>query len=209
MITQWSNGEVMLIVRSERWMDAKTAAYRWYARLPKDPKAAERPLLYQELPERPWRELLADPSDTHVLNVRWKGSAPNQELVVVEYARSKAVEILFIINGEDVPVVADCARPLSEAKHLALDISRNTSRPFDAWEVRDECGLLVDGSTTPDALSLPDHARLFVTLNVGAGGEAISEDTYATYARVTYARVIDSDGDGPPEPELREVADEK
>jgi hypothetical protein len=75
--------------------------------------------------------------------------------------------VLFIVNGEDVPVQADPDLPLALAKRRALTLSRNTGRPDQDWELRHETGVLVDEEA---ASSTVDGRRLFLTLRVGAGG---------------------------------------
>lgn len=78
--------------------------------------------------------------------------------------------LIFIINGQDFLVQANFRAPLKVAVHRALRESGNTARPVDEWEVRDIKGVLLDTQRSPDELGLHDRARLFLSLQVGAGG---------------------------------------
>lgn len=86
------------------------------------------------------------------------------------------IPLLFIINGEDVPMVASLEETLSEARDEALRASKNTGRRLEEWEVRKETGELADLTHPIGELELRRHELLFVTLRVGAGG-----DTLQTY----------------------------
>ncbi len=78
--------------------------------------------------------------------------------------------LIFIINGQDFPVRANFNAPLKVAAERALRESGNTARPADEWEVRDIKGVLLDTQRSPRQLGLHDRARLFLSLQVGAGG---------------------------------------
>lgn len=78
--------------------------------------------------------------------------------------------LIFIINGQDFLVRADFRAPLKVAVQHALIESGNTARPVDEWEVRDIKGVLLDTQRSPGELGLHDRARLFLSLQVGAGG---------------------------------------
>jgi hypothetical protein len=80
------------------------------------------------------------------------------------------VRLIFIINGQDYPVEADAAVPLASAVQEALVESGNTARPPSEWEVRDIKGVLLPQSRTPKELNLHSGTRLFLSLQVGAGG---------------------------------------
>ena len=78
--------------------------------------------------------------------------------------------IVFIVNGEDVPVEASVHAPLLAARNKALADSHNTGRPPEEWEIRDERGELLPPDRKVEAFNFADRVRLFLTLRVGAGG---------------------------------------
>ena len=80
------------------------------------------------------------------------------------------ITIIFIVNGEDVPVDASVHAPLLAARNKALADSHNTGRPPEEWEVRDERGVLLPPEQKVETFNFPDRVRLFLTLRVGAGG---------------------------------------
>ena len=80
------------------------------------------------------------------------------------------VSLIFIINGEPLPVETNANAPLRAAVAKALSESGNTGRPPDEWEVRDSGGVLLDKNRSIDDLELKNGARLFLSLRVGAGG---------------------------------------
>lgn len=84
---------------------------------------------------------------------------------------NEKITIIFIVNGEDVPVNADVHAPLADARNKALADSHNTGRPPEEWEVRDERGVRLQPDQKVKAFSFPDRARLFLTLQIGVGGE--------------------------------------
>jgi Protein of Unknown function (DUF2604) len=83
------------------------------------------------------------------------------------------IQLIFIINGQSFPVEANSRAPLLEAVRRALHESGNTGRPADEWEVRDVQGVLLPKNRTPQELNLQNGARLFLSLQVGAGGVAL------------------------------------
>lgn len=78
--------------------------------------------------------------------------------------------LVFIINGQDFKITADPNAPLGLAVAQALRESGNTGRPPEEWEVRDVEGVLLEQRRTPTELRLRGGARLFLSLQVGAGG---------------------------------------
>jgi hypothetical protein len=80
------------------------------------------------------------------------------------------VRLIFIINGQDVSIETDATAPLAAAVQEALIKSGNTSRPPNEWEVRDIKGVLLPQNRTPRELDLHSGTRLFLSLQVGAGG---------------------------------------
>jgi len=79
--------------------------------------------------------------------------------------------LIFIVNGEDVPVEANETSPIDTAKDKALAVSHNTGRPPNEWEIRNERGALLDPNTPVSDLDLINGSHLFLTLQVGFGGE--------------------------------------
>lgn len=84
--------------------------------------------------------------------------------------KDRYVHLIFVINGQSFPVKADRNEPLLNAVRNALIESGNTGRPPDEWEVRDIQGVLLPQTRTPQELGLKNGARLFLNLQVGAGG---------------------------------------
>jgi hypothetical protein len=80
------------------------------------------------------------------------------------------IELIFVVNGEDVPLRLNVKEPLEAARNKALADSGNTGRPPDEWEVRTEAGLLLEPKTKLESLSLQAGTRLFLSLAVGGGG---------------------------------------
>lgn len=80
------------------------------------------------------------------------------------------MHIIFIVNGENVPVEADINSPLAEARNKALAASYNTGRPPDEWGIRDERGVLLSPDAKVESYGFKEAVRLFLTLGTGAGG---------------------------------------
>ena len=80
------------------------------------------------------------------------------------------MRLTFIINGEDTLVEADQDAPIEGARDWALVASRNTGRPPETWDVRSRRGEMLNPAAAPAALGLVDGDRLFLVLQVGAGG---------------------------------------
>jgi hypothetical protein len=83
----------------------------------------------------------------------------------------RRISLVFIINGQPLPIETNANAPLRSAVQRALSESGNTGRPADEWEVRDANGILLETSRKVSDLDLSDGTRLFVSLRVGAGGE--------------------------------------
>jgi hypothetical protein len=83
----------------------------------------------------------------------------------------RRITLIFIINGENFPVEADIHALLVVAVERALVLSGNTGRrdPRE-WEVRDSGGVLLEVDRSIKDLGLKDGDRLFLSLQVGAGG---------------------------------------
>lgn len=80
------------------------------------------------------------------------------------------IRLTFIINGQDFVIEANIHAPLKAAVQHALAESGNTGRDPDEWEVRDVSGVLLEKDRTLKDLGLHSGARLFLSLQVGAGG---------------------------------------
>jgi hypothetical protein len=85
--------------------------------------------------------------------------------------------LVFIVNGEETPVQIPDSLSLRTAVEWALDDANviNGDRPFSAWEVRHNSGQLVgngDISLPVSEYGLAHRAWLFITLAIGAGGNA-------------------------------------
>ncbi len=82
------------------------------------------------------------------------------------------ITLVFIINGQDTPIEANVETPLAVAVEHALKKSGNTGREAEEWEVRDVNGVLLEKGRKIKDLGLKNGARLFLSLRVGAGGDA-------------------------------------
>ena len=80
------------------------------------------------------------------------------------------LEIVFIVNGETVPVPANMHEPLRAAMQKALEESHNTGRPPADWEIRDAQGTFLDRDRKLGDYQFPTGVRLFLNLQVAAGG---------------------------------------
>jgi hypothetical protein len=81
------------------------------------------------------------------------------------------IQLVYVVNGEDVPVDANVNAPLAVAAEHALRDSQNLgSRPLDQWEVRDAKGVLLEMTRKVGDLGLQGGSRLFLSLRAGAGG---------------------------------------
>lgn len=84
------------------------------------------------------------------------------------------LDLVFVVNGEDVPISANVNAPLAVAAEHALKESHNLgSRSLDQWEVRDAKGVLLDMNRKVGEFGLQNGARLFLSLRAGAGGYAV------------------------------------
>jgi hypothetical protein len=89
---------------------------------------------------------------------------------VLEVCHPNSFSIVFIVNGQDVPLEVNPHEPLHAARNQALAKSHNTGRPPDEWEIRDERGNLLDPGARIESFNFGSGVRLFLTLRVGAGG---------------------------------------
>ena len=78
--------------------------------------------------------------------------------------------IVFIVNGVDVPVDVNLNAPIKTGRNKALELSNNTGRPPEEWEIHDDAGQPLDPNKKAGQLGLKDGDRLFLNLKVGAGG---------------------------------------
>lgn len=86
---------------------------------------------------------------------------------LAERKRNALVSVLFIVNGEDVPIANDVADvTIGDLRDIALWRSRNFGRDFDDWDLRDTSGRIID----PRVRASDVRTHVFVTLAVGFGG---------------------------------------
>jgi hypothetical protein len=85
-------------------------------------------------------------------------------------AGDNKLQLIFVINGEDVPVTLNDHSPLHVGVTDALRQSENSSRDAQQWELRDSKGVLIDIGRTSLDYRFPSGTRLFLSLKVGAGG---------------------------------------
>lgn len=84
--------------------------------------------------------------------------------------KENKIKIIFVVNGVDTPIEANVHEPLKAARNKALEVSNNTGRPADEWQVHTEDGVLLDADKKIMELELKDGVRLLLSLTVGAGG---------------------------------------
>jgi hypothetical protein len=83
------------------------------------------------------------------------------------------LHLTFVVNGEEVHLEVPAAEPLHAAVQQALAKSKNTGRPAEEWELRYESGeIIADQSKPVGAYGFVPGAHLYLTLRVGAGGDA-------------------------------------
>lgn len=82
------------------------------------------------------------------------------------------IELVFIINGANVSVRTSVDAPLREAVTRALADSGNTGRPASDWQVRNAAGILLEVDRKIRDFGFVNGTRLFLSLAVGAGGNA-------------------------------------
>lgn len=81
--------------------------------------------------------------------------------------------LTFVVNGEEVHLEVPVGEQLHAAVHEALARSKNTGRPAPEWELRFESGeIIADQSKPVGDYGLAPGTRLYLTLRVGAGGDA-------------------------------------
>jgi hypothetical protein len=81
-----------------------------------------------------------------------------------------ATRLIFIVNGEDVPVFVGETERMETGRDKALAKSHNTGRPATEWEIRDERGVMLPSEPKIGSFGFMDGTRLFLTLKVGVGG---------------------------------------
>lgn len=81
------------------------------------------------------------------------------------------VSVLFIVNGEDVPMTFPSWLSAATVRDLVLHDSVNTGRPSEEWEMRDIRGAIVEPSANiqPDPTVAP---WFYLSLRAGFGGSA-------------------------------------
>ena len=83
------------------------------------------------------------------------------------------IHLTFVVNGEEVPLEVPLSEPLHAVVAKALAVSNNTGRPPDEWELRYESGEIISDRSKPvGEYGFKDGAHLYLTLRVGAGGDA-------------------------------------
>ncbi len=85
--------------------------------------------------------------------------------------------LIFVVNGEEVSLEIPPEQPLHAAVQQALAKSKNTGRPAEEWELRYETGqIIADISKPVSEYGFKPGTHLFLTLRVGAGGDATRSD---------------------------------
>jgi hypothetical protein len=83
------------------------------------------------------------------------------------------ITLIFIINGQEFASEVNVNAPLMVAVQHVLGSSGNSGRPPEEWEARDSAGVLLEKHQKVEELALKNNARIFLSLSVGAGGNAI------------------------------------
>lgn len=101
--------------------------------------------------------------------------APLEDAVEAEAQptrKSETVTLICIINGQESPAKVSTIETVATARDMALRYSQNVCRPPSDWQVRTEGGVLIEPETLVSALNI-EHGvmRLFLSLEIGAGGE--------------------------------------
>lgn len=92
------------------------------------------------------------------------GFAPASQI-----AESK-LPLLFIVNGEEIPLEVPPDEILGAVIWHALEKSKNTGRPDSDWEARRANGTLLDRLASIRELELTPRELVFLTLTLGFGG---------------------------------------
>jgi hypothetical protein len=82
------------------------------------------------------------------------------------------MRMAMIINGHSVNVSCNQSLRLQNAIQRTLKITQNESRPLNDWQVRDANGVLLETQRKLKDFKFENGTRLFLSLAVGAGGEA-------------------------------------
>lgn len=85
-------------------------------------------------------------------------------------AESPAPTLTFIVNGTETPFEVDLGKPLLTFVTAVLDVTGNTGRPPEHWEIRNMRGSLLDSRYSAQQLGLTAGARVFLSPQVGFGG---------------------------------------
>ena len=80
------------------------------------------------------------------------------------------IELVFIVNGVDVKIRTSALASIETSRDKVLEMSNNTSRPVDEWEIHNDAGQQLDPRSRVYELGLKDGDRVFLNLKVGAGG---------------------------------------
>lgn len=92
-----------------------------------------------------------------------------------EVKATKKQVVIFVINGEEIPIDVGHDETLGAARSNALRVSHNTGRPENEWEMRTENGVRLNPDAAVGSTGLADRDLLFLSLRVGLGGDASPE----------------------------------
>lgn len=90
---------------------------------------------------------------------------------------SPRAELIFIINGEDTLVKIHPLSNLAQAREMAIRQTHNTGQPSSKWEIRNLKGHLLSPDVSLESVGLKNGDRLFLTLELAAGGNPTSAST--------------------------------
>ena len=82
------------------------------------------------------------------------------------------MEVVFIVNGVNVKVKVLPTGYIRTGKKKALELSGNTGRPPEEWDVHSDAGQSLDSDARWNKYGVEDGDRIFLNLKIGVGGES-------------------------------------
>ncbi len=82
------------------------------------------------------------------------------------------MKLNFVVNGEEILLSVPSRTHIRTTVQKALLKSANLSKALDDWELRFESGQRIVDLRTPVSTLGENPGPLYLTLNIGAGGES-------------------------------------
>lgn len=79
-------------------------------------------------------------------------------------------EVVVVVNGQPVHLVANTNAPIRTLIPKALELSGNAGQPPESWELRDAGGVILDLDRKFEDFGFADDVQLFLNLKAGVGG---------------------------------------